>query len=371
MPRSVLHWLWPGDSEKKSPPSHPSHGTRAERLRRPAPVAGRPVGRGWGKKIFDVHPETPATSRPWYASLGAAPALAGGLRKKITPLASIAWHPGWTPETAGSRSRPAGRPAGGGWGKKYSILTPKLRPLAARGMPRTVLHRVWPGDAEKNHPLASHRSQPGFGRPGHCGRRLSRSASRSGVGKKKSSKFTPIPPATEPRAGPAGPVSPGLPAAPGPPAETDLPRTTPRDERGLAAHTRERGPPRGLASPTDMNQCAAPGGTRGPPGVAPMYVPIYVGSVGNENYRFLSDRRWALTAFHQCVPTVFGKYGIWTLPFFKVNVRRAARRHWRTLRWCQTAELRFLQSNNGLRECAGESMLRRVTNGSRAIARWY
>ena len=72
---------------------------------------------------------------------------------------------------------------------------------------------------------------------------------------------------------------------------TDLPRTTPRDGRGLAAHTRERGPPRGLASPTDMNQCAAPAGTRRPPGVAPMYVPIYVGSVGNENYRFLSDRR--------------------------------------------------------------------------------
>ena len=70
MPRTVLHRLWTGDAEKKSPPRTRGW-SRAERLRRPAPVAGRSVGRELEKKIFDVHPETPATSRPWYATHGA------------------------------------------------------------------------------------------------------------------------------------------------------------------------------------------------------------------------------------------------------------------------------------------------------------
>ena len=98
---------------KKSPPSHPSHSTRAERLRRPAPVAGRSVG-GWKKK-FDPHPETPATSRPWYATHGAAPGLAGGRRKKITLSRRIGRSRSWSRAERLRRPAPvAGRSVGGG-----------------------------------------------------------------------------------------------------------------------------------------------------------------------------------------------------------------------------------------------------------------
>ena len=124
-----------------------------------------------------------------------------GAPKKNHPFASHSTRDRRRAERLGRPAPVARRPVGGGR-KKYSMFTPKLRPLAARGMPRTVLHRVSPGDAEKKSPsrIASLAGGP---RAAWTLRQTPVPVGESVRGrKKKSSKFTPK---LRPRASPGPP----------------------------------------------------------------------------------------------------------------------------------------------------------------------